>query len=164
MMDPRLLMVVKQLAQVFRQRKWRMATAESCTGGMIAEICTDQAGSSRWFDSGIVTYSNEAKSRLLGIDPVIIDKQGAVSQQVVELMAEGVLNRTGSQAVVAVSGIAGPDGGSEQKPVGTVWIGWAIEGQPIISKKFHFDGNRQSVRKQTAEQALAGLLDLVKNL
>lgn len=164
MMDPRLQMVVKQLAQVLKQRRWMMATAESCTGGMIAETCTDLSGSSSWFDSAIVSYSNQAKTALLGVDASLIERHGAVSKEVAEAMARGILDKTGTDLAVAVTGIAGPDGGTEAKPVGTVWIAWSFPDEDIISQSFHFEGNRQAVRKQTVEQGLAGLLDLVKKL
>ena len=116
--------LVQQIADLLQQRHWMLATAESCTGGMIAAACTDVAGSSAWFERGFVTYSNEAKTDLLGVDASLIATQGAVSQAVVEAMAAGAVARSKAQVSVAVTGVAGPGGGTPDKPVGTVWLGW----------------------------------------
>ena len=136
---------------------WMMATAESCTGGLIAAQCTDLPGSSRWFDCGLVTYSNAAKTELLGVDPSLIAVHGAVSQEVARAMALGAVYRTQARASVSVTGIAGPDGGSDAKPVGTVWFGWCIDGLVYSERKF-FTGNRQDVRQASCLHALQGLL------
>ena len=139
-----------------------MATAESCTGGMIAAACTDLAGSSAWFDRGFVTYSNAAKTELLGVDPVLIENHGAVSEPVARAMAQGALARSPAQVVVAVAvtGVAGPGGGSADKPVGTVWFGWATPAG-VASEVRHFGGDRAAVRQATVAHALTRLLDLL---
>ena len=131
---------------------WMMATAESCTGGLIAAQCTDLPGSSRWFDRGLVTYSNAAKTDLLGVDPSLIAAHGAVSEQ-----ALGAVYRTQARAAVSVTGIAGPDGGSDAKPVGTVWFGWCTDGL-VFSECKLFTGTRQDVRQASCLHALEGLI------
>lgn len=153
----RLAPLLSQLAQTLTQRGWRIASAESCTGGLIATTCTDQAGASQWFDSAVVSYSYEAKERLLGVPMAMIQGDGAVSESVVRAMAEGLLARTDAQVAVAVSGIAGPGGGTPDKPVGTVWIAWAVSGQATTAQRFLFDGSRAQVRWQTCEAALRGV-------
>jgi len=121
--------LVLQLAELLARKGWMMATAESCTGGLIAGACTDLAGSSDWFERGFVTYSNDAKSELLGVDAALIEAHGAVSEPVARAMAEGAVARSRAQASVAVTGVAGPSGGSAEKPVGTVWFGWSVDGR-----------------------------------
>jgi nicotinamide-nucleotide amidase len=134
-----------------------LATAESCTGGLIAARCTDLAGSSAWFDRGFVTYSNAAKSDLLGIDPSLIAQHGAVSEAIAHAMARGVLQHSRAQVGVAVTGIAGPSGGSLTKPVGTVWLGWNVNG--LINTECRlFEGDRALVREAAVTHALQGLL------
>jgi nicotinamide-nucleotide amidase len=138
-----------------------VATAESCTGGWIAKTLTDIAGSSQWFVEGFVTYSNESKVQRLGVPLAVLEKQGAVSEATVRAMAAGALRRSKAQVAVAVTGIAGPDGGSPGKPVGTVWLGWATRRGRTIrvgTKLKHFRGNRDSVRRKTVRVALQGLL------
>ncbi|WP_245932397.1 CinA family protein [Isoalcanivorax indicus] len=137
---------------------WTMATAESCTGGGIAAAVTDIAGSSGWLDSGFVTYSNEAKMRLLGVPETVLATHGAVSEATVRAMAEGVLARSPVNIAVAVSGIAGPDGGSADKPVGTVWFAWARRGQGTEVACQVFDGDRAAVRAATVITALEGII------
>ena len=137
-----------------------MATAESCTGGMIAAACTDLAGSSNWFERGFVTYSNAAKTELLGVDRLLIEGHGAVSEQVARAMAQGALARSHAQAAVAVTGVAGPGGGSADKPVGTVWFGWATP-VGITSEMRHFRGDRVAVRQAALAHALARLAKLL---
>ena len=136
---------------------WMMATAESCTGGLIAAQCTDLPGSSRWFDRGLVTYSNAAKTELLGVDPSLIAAHGAVSEEVARAMALGAVYRTQARAAVSVTGIAGPDGGSDAKPVGTVWFGWCTDGL-VYSECKLFTGTRQDVRQASCLHALQGLI------
>jgi nicotinamide-nucleotide amidase len=136
---------------------WMMTSAESCTGGLIAAQCTDLPGSSRWFDRGLVTYSNAAKTELLGVDAALIDAHGAVSQEVARAMALGAVYRTRARASVSVTGIAGPDGGSAEKPVGTVWFGWCIDGL-VYSERQLFSGTRQEVRQTSCAHALLGLI------
>jgi nicotinamide-nucleotide amidase len=152
------LALVQQLADALMARGWRMATAESCTGGLIAAACTELAGSSVWFDRGFVTYSNEAKTALLGVDAALIAAHGAVSEPVARAMVEGALSRAGVDVAVAVTGIAGPSGGSADKPVGTVWLAWAQRGQQTRAERRQFDGDRAQVRALTCLAALGGLL------
>jgi nicotinamide-nucleotide amidase len=148
------------VADLLIKRQWKLATAESCTGGMIAATCTDLAGSSDWFERGFVSYSNEAKTELLGVDANLIAQHGAVSEVVVRAMAEGALTHSHAQVAVAVTGIAGPSGGSDAKPVGTVWFGWATA-QGVTSELQHFDGDRAAVRAATVQHALGGLQTLL---
>lgn len=135
-----------------------LATAESCTGGWIAKCCTDLAGSSQWFERGFVTYSNQAKQEMLAVKPSTLATHGAVSEAVVIEMATGALMHSRADVAVAVSGIAGPGGGTDEKPVGTVWLAWATE-QAVISHGMLFTGDRESIRRQTVEKALQGILD-----
>jgi nicotinamide-nucleotide amidase len=139
----------------------RVATAESCTGGWIAKCLTDIDGSSQWFIEGFVTYSNEAKTRALGVPPAALRRSGAVSEPVARAMALGALRRAGAQAAVAVTGIAGPGGAVPGKPVGTVWTAWAVRrGRKITvtTRLQRFAGDREAVRRKTVRSALAGLL------
>ncbi len=137
-----------------------LVTAESCSGGWIAKTVTDIAGSSAWFDCGMVTYSYEAKQRLLGVRPQTLETFGAVSQETALEMVSGALANSGASLAVAVTGIAGPGGGSADKPVGSVWIGWKARGGYARTELFGFDGDREAVRRQTVAAALRGLLDL----
>ncbi len=134
------------------------ATAESCTGGWIAKVLTDIAGSSVWFDRGLVTYSNAAKQELLDVSEQTLADHGAVSEAVVRQMAEGALARSAASLTVAVSGVAGPGGGSADKPVGTVWFAWAVNARPTRSERRVFAGDREAVRRQSVRHALEGLL------
>ena len=147
----------EQLARALQQRGWMMATAESCTGGMIAARCTDLAGSSLWFERGFVTYSNAAKTELLGVPADTIVQDGAVSESVARAMASGAVAHAQAQVSAAVTGIAGPSGGSPDKPVGTVWFAWQVDGQ-LSSELRRFAGDRASVREATVVHALQGLL------
>ncbi|GAC1621566.1 MAG: hypothetical protein NVS9B10_04520 [Nevskia sp.] len=155
-------LAARALGQCLIDRGEALATAESCTGGLIAKLLTDISGSSRWFERGLVTYSNEAKRELLGVPRETIDTQGAVSAATVVAMADGLLARAPVQWTISVSGIAGPDGGSADKPVGTVWIGWAGRGIATAASRFVFAGDRAAVREQAAAAALQGLLDLLR--
>ena len=148
---------VRQLAAALLQRRWMLATAESCTGGLIAAACTDLAGSSAWFERGFVTYSNAAKTELLGVPAALIAAHGAVSEPVARAMAIGALARANVQAGIAITGIAGPGGGSADKPVGTVWFGWGA-GALLETECRRFEGDRAAVRAQATAHALAGLL------
>ncbi len=134
-----------------------VVTAESCTGGWIAKTLTDLPGSSAWFDAGVVTYSYGAKEALLGVNPRTLERTGAVSEETVLEMVSGALARFGAGMAVAVTGIAGPSGGTPEKPVGTVWIGWKRRGGYARAKLFHFAGDREAVRRQTVAAALAGI-------
>lgn len=146
-----------QISQRLLARGEMLATAESCTGGLIAAACTALAGSSLWFERGFVSYSNAAKHELLGVDQPLIDRHGAVSEPVARAMAEGAIAHSHARASLAVTGIAGPGGGSADKPVGTVWFGWCAGGQ-TFSEVQHFPGDRAQVRAATLRHALAGLL------
>ena len=138
-----------------------LATAESCTGGWLSKIITDIDGSSRWFECALVTYSNQSKQDLLGVSQTSLDQFGAVSQAVVNEMVLGLLDRCHAHLGVSISGIAGPGGGTADKPVGTVWIAWAKPGRVIESIKFEFDGDRGQVRWQAVEAALKGVQRLL---
>ena len=152
---------VAQLAHALMHRGWLMATAESCTGGLIAGACTERPGSSQWLDCGFITYSNRAKSAMLDVPAALIATHGAVSEPVARAMAQGAVAQSQAQVSVAVTGVAGPDGGSAAKPVGTVWFGWQVAGK-LHSEAMHFEGDRHSVRQQTVQHALRRLLALVE--
>lgn len=147
------------LASTLLARGWYVSTAESCTGGGVAAALTSLAGSSRWFESGFITYSNRIKTRQLGVDPQLLERHGAVSEPVVRQMAEAARRESGAQLSVAVSGIAGPDGGSEDKPVGSVWFGWAVEGGETRCDLQFFHGDRAGVRREAVIHAIRGLVD-----
>ena len=152
----------EDLAQALLTQKACMATAESCTGGMIAASCTNLSGSSAWFERGFVTYSNEAKTDMLGVPPTLIAQHGAVSEQVAKAMALGALAHSKANFSVAVTGVAGPTGGSPEKPVGTVWLAWASKNPAqCISIRQVFTGDRQAVREATTALALAQLAKMV---
>ena len=165
-------LLTEQLADVLQQHGWMLATAESCTGGMIAANCTDLSGSSHWFERGFVTYSNEAKHEMLGVDLGIIAEHGAVSAAVAQAMTLGAMRRSKAQVTLAVTGVAGPTGGSIDKPVGTVWFAWATpsDGGPTLGAEtawvktelMRFNGDRAAVREATVQHALKTLLDLLK--
>lgn len=152
--------LAERLAALLQAQGRMLATAESCTGGMISAACTDLAGSSNWFERGFVTYSNEAKTELLGVDAALIAKHGAVSEEVARAMALGAISRSRAQVAVAVTGVAGPTGGSAAKPVGTVWFGFALPGR-LVSEVRRFDGDRAAVRSATVRHALQRLLELL---
>jgi len=149
-----------QLGESLRQRGLMLATAESCTGGWVAQAITAISGSSQWFERGFVTYSNAAKMELLGVNPATLEQHGAVSEPTVREMAQGALARSHAQVAVAVSGIAGPGGGSLEKPVGTVCLAWAGSGMDTRAQCLLFTGNREAVRRQAVAAVLRGLLDL----
>ncbi|MDR0226009.1 MAG: CinA family protein [Burkholderiaceae bacterium] len=151
---------VATLAGLLRTHGAMLATAESCTGGMIAAACTDLAGSSEWFERGFVSYSNEAKHDLLGVPMALIADHGAVSEPVAHAMAEGAVARSRAQCAVAVTGVAGPGGGTAAKPVGTVWFGWHVGGV-THTECMRFDGDRAAVRQATVEHALQRLVALL---
>lgn len=155
--------LTEQLAELMRQHHSMLATAESCTGGWVAKTVTDLTGSSEWFECAIVTYTNRAKHDLLGVESSILDKYGAVSEQTVKAMVLGLLDRCHANVGVAISGIAGPGGGTDEKPVGTVWMAWARPGQLIDAVKFQFAGDREAVRLQAVYAALTGVKQLIEN-
>ncbi len=150
--------LVTRLAEGLVAREALLVTAESCTGGWIAKVCTDRAGSSTWFDRGFITYSNTAKHELLGVPEALIAQHGAVSRAVVEAMASGALACSAARYSIAVSGIAGPGGGTPDKPVGTVWLAWGTPAG-VSAVCAHFPGDREQVRAATVAAALRGLLE-----
>lgn len=148
------------VADLMLKNGLKLATAESCTGGLIAAACTDLAGSSVWFERGFVTYSNEAKTELLGVDAGLIEREGAVSEAVARAMVLGALTHSHAQVAVAVTGVAGPSGGSAATPVGTVCFGLAVAAQ-VLTEKRHFDGDRAAVRAASVQHALIRLVELL---
>jgi len=140
----------------------RVATVESCTGGGIAAAITAVAGASNWFDAGLITYSNAAKTELVGVPGAVIRAHGAVSAQTAGAMAEGGLRRTGADYCVAVTGVAGPGGGTQSAPVGTVYFAWAGRARSAVTARAEFPGERESIREQTVARALAGLADFIQ--
>jgi nicotinamide-nucleotide amidase len=154
--------LTKTLAEILLSRNWTVSLAESCTGGLVCATLTELAGSSEWFERGYITYSNEAKTESLNVPAVLIESHGAVSEQVAKAMAEGARIHSGSNVAISITGIAGPSGGSAEKPVGTVCFGWATENQ-TLTKTIHFDGDRQAVRQQAAEFALTELIALLRS-
>ncbi len=157
--EQRLEQLAAELGQQLLLAKAQVTTAESCTGGGIAEAITRIAGSSAWFEAGYVTYSNRQKSQQLDVPPALFESVGAVSSAVVEAMVRGAQRRSDARFAVAVSGVAGPTGGSPEKPVGTVWLAWG-DGELLYSLRCWFAGDRQAVRRQTVETALRGLIRL----
>ncbi len=150
-----------QLARHLIENSWFLVTAESCTGGGIAQTMTTMPGSSTWFDRGFVTYSNDSKQEMLDVPASLLEQNGAVSEEVVRAMTQGALAHSRAQIALAVTGVAGPGGGSQQKPVGTVWIAWGRETQ-TYSRKYLFTGDRQNIRAQSEAAAIQGLLDFLK--
>ena len=155
--------MVESLAQRLLAQGWMLATAESCTGGLIAAACTELAGSSNWFERGFVSYSNAAKVNMLGVDTALIAQHGAVSAPVARAMAQGAVQHANAVVALAVTGVAGPGGGSADKPVGTVWFAWATPGG-LQSEVQHFAGDRAAVRQATVRHSLSGLLALLPAL
>ncbi len=156
-MDTVLIETAREVGEILRARGELLATAESCTGGWVAKTCTDIVGSSGWFDCGFVTYSNPAKQAMLGILPATLDTHGAVSEQAVQAMAQGALRHSQASWALAISGIAGPGGGSPDKPVGTVWFAWAGPSRLLAENKL-FKGDRDAVRRQSVLYAMDVLL------
>jgi nicotinamide-nucleotide amidase len=150
----------EQLAAALTARGWMLATAESCTGGLIAAACTELSGSSNWFERGFVTYSNAAKTESLGVGKELIEQHGAVSEVVARAMAFGAIRHSRARVSVAVTGVAGPTGGSAEKPVGTVWFGFQVDGQ-LTSETRRFPGDRAAVRTATVDHAFRRLLELL---
>lgn len=144
------------------ERKLMLATAESCTGGWVAQIVTSVSGSSQWFERGFVCYSNQAKSEMLGVRAETLSQYGSVSEEVVREMAEGALRYSHAQVSLAISGIAGPGGDTPGKPVGTVCLAWAVAGRVVLSRTDHFKGNRAAVRWQAVVGSLSGLMGLLE--
>lgn len=151
---------VERIAEKLGARGWRMATAESCTGGLIGHTLTGLAGSSAWYVGGAVAYANPVKRDLLGVPQDVLDRFGAVSRETVEAMARGAARVFKTQAAVAVSGVAGPTGGTPEKPVGTVWMAWLVDGR-VSAKCYAFTGDRASIKEQSALAALEGLAEIL---
>ena len=160
MADDALLKLSAELGAALKSRGWTLALAESCTGGWVAECVTAIPGSSGWFDCGVVAYSNNAKQELLGVPPSILETHGAVSEQTAREMGLGALKHSHANLSAAITGIAGPDGGSTEKPVGTVCFAWATSAGHAHSMTRHFAGDREEVRRQSVKTALEGLLQL----
>jgi len=162
-----LLDTVKSLAETFRSRNWKLAAAESCTGGLVCATLTELAGSSEWFERGFITYSNQAKVDSLGVAAEMIASSGAVSEPVAKAMAQGAQVHSGAHVAISVTGIAGPSGGSTEKPVGTVCFGWAIQNDAgenkVLTKTMHFDGDRQAIRQQACNYVLNELAKLLES-
>jgi nicotinamide-nucleotide amidase len=159
--DEALESLARRAGQALARRRWTAATAESCTGGWIAKALTDVPGSSAWFGTGFVTYSNAAKTSLLSVPDETLARHGAVSEPVVVALAEQARRRAEADVAVAVSGVAGPDGGTPAKPVGTVWFAWAGP-DGVSAEQCRFDGNRDAVRRQSVAYALEGLIALAE--
>jgi len=156
------LLLVERLAEVMLLNRYTLATAESCTGGGIAHMVTCLPGSSRWFERGFITYSNESKQELLAVSADTLSRFGAVSEECAAAMAAGAILNSHADLAVSVTGIAGPDGGSADKPTGTVCFGWGQRGESILTAVHVFDGDRAQVRRQSVLMAIQGLLDLLK--
>ena len=160
-LEEQIALRVEHLAEGMQRKGWTLACAESCTGGLLAKSCTDVAGSSHWFECAYVTYSNEAKSAMLGVSPKLIEDHGAVSEQVAAAMVKGVLEKAGVDLAVSITGIAGPGGGTADKPVGTVCFGFAIRGGEIESNRELFSGDRNHIRQQSVLFVLDNLLKII---
>jgi nicotinamide-nucleotide amidase len=161
MFSPELKALSLELGELLRAKKQVLTLAESCTGGLISALMTNTAGSSAWFDSGLVTYSNQAKQDLLKVKETTLSQYGAVSEQTAMEMAIGALQQGRATIAASVTGIAGPDGGTAMKPVGTVCFAWTSEDLPSISKTYQFQGNREQIREQSTIALLFGLKDLL---
>ncbi len=157
-MQKDIIELARQLGDALSAKQWMAATAESCTGGGVAYAITAISGSSAWFDRSFVTYTNEAKQQMLDVSAETLQKFGAVSEAVVQEMTAGVLRHSAANIAVAISGVAGPTGGSDEKPVGTVWIAWRTKNGTDKAKRYLFSGDREQVRLQAIREALNGLL------
>jgi nicotinamide-nucleotide amidase len=162
--DPLIDSAAARLGSVLRPQGYQVTAAESCTAGGISEAITRVGGSSAWFQTGFVTYANQSKSRWLGVEEAVLETHGAVSEEVVRAMASGALSAAHADIAVAVSGIAGPDGGTADKPVGTVWFAWAMRDGTVSSGCRRLQGNRREVRAQTVLHALEGLIKAAERL
>ncbi|MCK4864021.1 MAG: nicotinamide-nucleotide amidase [Gammaproteobacteria bacterium] len=168
MSDKKLTIIVNKIALSLIKANKKLTVAESCTGGWVAKVLTDLAGSSEWFERGFVTYSNQAKHEMLGVKESTLESYGAVSQETVAAMAAGALKNSQADFSLSISGIAGPGGGSEDKPVGLVWFSWAVKEnnklKVFASEKRVFEGDRESVRYQSVEYVLSELIKILKKL
>lgn len=161
-MNQQIFKVIEELAQQLVKKQLMLVTAESCTGGLLSMLCTSIPGSSRWFERGFVTYSNAAKTECLSVSPDTIQTHGAVSAQTAEAMARGSLEKSPAQLSIAITGVAGPDGGTVINPVGSVWFGFGLSSGEILTSHEQFNGDRQVIRESAACHALSRLLDLMK--
>lgn len=152
---------LEQLASHLTKKRLRLATAESCTGGMIASLITSIPGCSKWFECGFIAYSNSAKKQCLSVDGVLINEYGVVSEPVAQAMAEGALKHSGAEVALATTGMAGPEGGSDSTPVGTVCFAWAFTHKATVTETLLFEGGRQCIRKNASEYALSCLIELL---
>lgn len=153
--------LARDLGDKLCARGWMLATAESCTGGWVGELVTSLAGSSHWYERGFITYANAAKVEMLGVPPETLEAHGAVSEETAMAMAAGALARSHAQATLAISGIAGPGGGTSQKPVGLVCYGWALADGTLLSSTCRLDGDREEIRSRAVAAALRGLIELI---
>lgn len=158
-MDEQICQLSKTVGERLKAKGWTITCAESCTGGLVAAYLTEIAGCSAYFERGFVTYSNQAKQALLGVSASTLESRGAVSSETVIEMAKGALKAAQADIALSISGIAGPDGGTEQKPVGTVWFGWASKDGLVLSEVRQFEGGRRCVRQQAVRHALAVVLE-----
>ncbi|MBI5449981.1 MAG: nicotinamide-nucleotide amidohydrolase family protein [Gammaproteobacteria bacterium] len=163
-MDAELEQLAQRIGEQLLARGWRLASAESCTGGLAAALITTVAGSSQWFDRGFVSYSNLAKQQMLGVSAATLERHGAVSEQTVAAMAAGALQHSQARVALAISGIAGPGGGTVDKPVGTVCLAWCAADHPGRTLTTHFTGDREAIRRQAVRAALDGVLILLEGL
>lgn len=159
--DAELIELARVLGDKLVARGWMLATAESCTGGWVGELVTSLPGSSAWYERGFITYANAAKIEMLGVPRELLDAHGAVSEEIAMAMATGALTHSHAQATLAISGIAGPGGGTPQKPVGLVCYGWALADGTVLSSTCRLDGDREEIRSRAVAAALRGLIDLV---
>jgi nicotinamide-nucleotide amidase len=162
LMDDELYRLAESVGNALKQHGMMLATAESCTGGWVGEAVTAVPGSSLWFDRGFITYTNEAKQEMLGVAAATLEQHGAVSEQTVREMVSGALNNSRAKVALAISGIAGPGGGTPEKPVGTVWFAWGFANGAVASEWRQFSGDRREVRRQAVERGLQGLLERLK--
>jgi nicotinamide-nucleotide amidase len=162
MSDKKLYQLAQQVGEALKSRALMLATAESCTGGWVGEAVTMVPGSSDWYERGFITYTYISKREMLGVKVETLERHGAVSEQVVKEMVVGALAASHAQVAVAVSGTAGPAGGTPEKPVGTVCLAWALRNGEPIAETRHFAGDREAVRRQSVERALAGVLELLR--
>jgi len=153
--------LAQKIGSELKSRELMFTTAESCTGGWVGQVVTSIPGSSHWYECGFITYTNNAKRELLGVSTDVLARFGAVSEQTARDMAEGALEKSRAQVSLAITGIAGPGGGTEEKPVGTVCFAWAGANRETVTRRLQFDGDRQAVRKQAVAEALNGLLEYI---
>jgi nicotinamide-nucleotide amidase len=156
-----LLTLAQQIAEQLKSRRFMLATAESCTGGELSQTITAIPGSSEWFERGFIVYSSQAKQDLLSVPKLTLDTYGTVSKETVQAMAAGALMHSRAQVSIAITGIAGPSGGTPEKPVGTVWIAWGCIGCPTQATLYHFSGDRLAIRSQAVREALSGVVKLI---